>query len=77
MPKIVSDLRARLYINLNNRIKQVVAKISITSNNQTSSGCDNDKHNKHHKVTQDEASQGVLEINDKSDYSDLSNQGSV
>ena len=39
---------------------------------ETSSGNDNDKHNKHHKYTLDEALQAVLEFNDDSDYLDLS-----
>ena len=40
---------------------------------ETSSGSENDKHNKRHKYTLDEALQAVLlEFNDESDYSDLS-----
>ena len=40
---------------------------------ETGSGSDNVKHNKHHKYTyKDEALQAVLEFNDESDYSDLS-----
>ena len=33
---------------------------------------DSDKTNKHHKYTLDEALQAVLEFDDESDYSDLS-----
>ena len=44
---------------------------------ETSSSNDNDKYNKHHKYTLDEALQAVLEFNDESDYSDLSGYGSV
>ena len=33
---------------------------------------ESDKHNKRHKYTLDEALQAVLEFNDESDYSDLS-----
>ena len=36
------------------------------------SGSENDKHNKGHKYTLDEALQAVLEFKDESDYSDLS-----
>ena len=36
---------------------------------ETRSSSDNDKHNKHHKYTLDEALQAVLEFNDVSDYS--------
>ena len=43
---------------------------------KTSSESDNDKHNKHHKYTLDEALQAVLELNNESDYSDLSDKGS-
>ena len=39
---------------------------------ETSSGSENDKHNKRHKYTLDEALQSVLELNDESDCSDLS-----
>ena len=39
---------------------------------ERSSGNDNDKHNMHHKYTPDEALQAVLEFNDESDSSDLS-----
>ena len=39
---------------------------------ETSRGSENDKHNKQHKYTLDEALQAVLEFNDESDYSDLS-----
>ena len=39
---------------------------------ETRSGNDNDKQNKHHKYALDEALQAVLEFNDESDYSDLS-----
>ena len=38
---------------------------------ETKSGSENDKHNKRHKYTLDEALQAVLEFNDKSDSSDL------
>ena len=39
---------------------------------ETGSDSDNDKHNKRHKYTLDEALQAVLEFRDQSDYSDLS-----
>ena len=39
---------------------------------ETSSGSENDKHNKRHKYALDEALQAVLQFNDESDYSDLS-----
>ena len=39
---------------------------------EKSNGSDNDKHSKHHKYTLVEPLQDVLEFNDKSDYSDLS-----
>ena len=39
---------------------------------ETCSGSENDKHNKRHRYTLDEALQAVLELNDESDYSDLS-----
>ena len=39
---------------------------------EKSNGSDNDKHSKHHKYTLDEPLQDVLEFNDESDYSDLS-----
>ena len=38
----------------------------------TGSESENDKHNKHHKYTLDEALQAVLKFRDGSDYSDLS-----
>ena len=41
---------------------------------ETSSGSDNDKHNKHHKYTLDEPLQAVLEFNDVSGYSDSSDK---
>ena len=41
---------------------------------ERSSGSDNDKHNKHHKYTLDEALQAVLEFNDVIDYPDLSDK---
>ena len=44
---------------------------------ETSSGSDNDKYNKHHKYTLDEALQAVLEFNDESYYSNLSDKGSI
>ena len=34
---------------------------------ETSNSSDNDKHNKHHKYTLDEAFQAVLEFDDESD----------
>ena len=45
---------------------------SITIELETSSGSENDKHNKRYKYTPDEALQAVLEFNVESDYSDLS-----
>ena len=39
---------------------------------ETCSGSENDKHNKRHRYTLDEDLQAVLELNDESDYSDLS-----
>ena len=39
---------------------------------KTSSDSESDKHNTRHKYTLDEALQAVLEFNDESDYSDLS-----
>ena len=39
---------------------------------ETSSSNDDDKYNKHHKYTLDEVLQAVLEFNDASNYSDLS-----
>ena len=36
------------------------------------SGSENNKHNKRHKHTLDEALQAVLEFSDEMDYSDLS-----
>ena len=39
---------------------------------ETSSSSDNDKHNKHHKYTVDEALQVVLEFSDEIGYLDLS-----
>ena len=39
---------------------------------ETCSVSENDKHNKRHKYTLDEALQAVLEFKDGSDYSDLS-----
>ena len=42
---------------------------------ETSSGSDNHKHNKHLKYTLDEALQAVLEFNDESDYSVISDWG--
>ena len=44
---------------------------------ETSSGSENDKHNKRHKYTLDEALQAVLEFNDESDNSDLSDSDSA
>ena len=44
---------------------------------ETSISSENDKHNKRHKHTLDEALQAVLEFNDGSDYSDLSDEGSA
>ena len=41
---------------------------------ETGSGSDNDKHNKYHKYTLDEVLQAVLEFDDVSDYSDLSDK---
>ena len=38
---------------------------------ETSTGSENDKHNKRYKYTLDEAIQAVLEFDDESDYSDL------
>ena len=37
---------------------------------ETSSGSENDKHNKRHRYTLDETLQAVLEFNVESDYSD-------
>ena len=39
---------------------------------ETSSGSENNKHNKWYKYALDEALQAVLKFNDESDYSDLS-----
>ena len=39
---------------------------------ETGSDSDNDKHNKHHNYTLDEALQAVSKFRDESDYSDLS-----
>ena len=39
---------------------------------ETGSGNDNDKHNKHHQYTLDEALQTVSKFRDESDYSVLS-----
>ena len=75
---ILEQLHVRLVwknndLKLNNRIKQVLVEVkNIIIELKTSSGSDNDKYNKHHKYTLDEALQSVLEFNDKSDYSDLS-----
>ena len=43
----------------------------------TSSNSENEKHNKRYKYTLDEALQAVLELNDESDKSDLSEYGSA
>ena len=43
----------------------------------TSSNSENDKHNTRYKDTLDEALQAVLELNDESDKSDLSEYGSA
>ena len=60
-------------IKLNNRIRQVVVQIKIIMLElETSSSNDNDKYNKHHKYTLEEALQTALEFNDESDYLDLS-----
>ena len=39
---------------------------------ETSRRSENDKHNNRHKYTLDKTLQAVLEFNDESDYSDLS-----
>ena len=39
---------------------------------ETGSDSDNDKRNKHHKYTLDEALQAVSKFRDESDFSDLS-----
>ena len=44
---------------------------------ETGSDRDNDKHNKHHKYTLDEALQVVPKFRDESDYSDLSDYSSA
>ena len=44
---------------------------------EISSGSENYKHNKWHKYTLDEALQAVLEVNDESDYSVLSDYRSA
>ena len=60
-------------LKLNNRIKQVLVEVkNIMIELETSSSSDNDKHNKHHKYTVDEALQVVLEFSDEIGYSDLS-----
>ena len=60
-------------IKLNNRIKYVVVEVKIIMIElETSSSHDNNKYNKHHKYTLDEALQAALEFNDESDYLDLS-----
>ena len=47
-------------------VKNIITKL------ETGSDSDNDKHNKHHKYTLDEALQAVSKFRDESDYSDLS-----
>ena len=60
-------------IKLNNRINQVVVEVKIIMLElETSSSNDNDKYNKHHKYTLDEALQTALEFHHESDYLDLS-----
>ena len=60
-------------LKLNNRIEQVLVEVkNIMIELETSSSSDNDKHNKHHKHTVDEALQVVLEFSDEIGYSDLS-----
>ena len=60
-------------LTLNNRIKWVVVEVkNILIKLETGSDSDNDKHNKHHKYTLDEALQAVSKFRDESDYSDLS-----
>ena len=61
-------------LTLNNRIKWgvVVEVKNVKIKLETGSDSDNDKHNKHHKYTPDEALQAVSKFRDESDYSDLS-----
>ena len=62
---------------LNTRIKQVVVEVkNIMIKLETGRDSDNDKHNKHHKYTLDEALQAVSKFRVESDYSDLSDQSS-
>ena len=48
-----------------------VAVKNITIKLETGSDSDDDKHNKYHKYTLDEALQAVSKFRDESDYSDL------
>ena len=67
------DFQICISVPLNNRIKWVVVEVkNILIKLETGSGSDNDKHNKHHKYTLDEALQAVSKFRDESDYSDLS-----
>ena len=61
-------------LTLNNRTKWgvVVEVKNVKIKLETGSDSDNDKHNKHHKYTLDEALQAVSKFRDESDYSDLS-----
>ena len=62
---------------LKNRIKQVVVGVkNIMIKLETGSNSDNDKHNKYHKYTLDEALRAMSKFRDESDYSDLSDQSS-
>ena len=59
-------------LTLNNRIKWVVVEVkNVIIKLETGSDSDNDKHNKHHKYTLDEALQAALKFRDESDYSDI------
>ena len=51
-------------------VKNIIIKL------ETGSDSDNDKHNKHHKYTLDEALQASSKFRDESDCSGLSNSSS-
>ena len=64
-------------LTLKNKIKQVVVGVkNIMIKLETGSNSDNDKHNKYHKYTLDEALHAMSKFRDESDYSDLSDQSS-
>ena len=59
-------------LTLNNRIKWVVVEVkNVIIKLETGRDSDNDKHNKHHKYTLDEALQAASKFRDESDYSDI------